>query len=1110
METIKPRVLNYETQISTSERLAIIAPSSDFGIKGAQKILNMIKIYSNADLLINPSKEILYTVRSHIILIGNLSDSKCLKELYYKQLAVTDLYYPGLGGYEIRTLINPVGTGYNIIQIGYSDEKGLSKAINIFCSEIKPFSLRYFNDLEPTRLHIPEGKVKELLNSSYSLDDPTISHTAPIDEIGYLAYLTGNKELLYLYYCSWKALFKVEFNHLKLNKRVASWRLLEVTGMIPEDIRGDIVNFLYMWADGDEGIGSIMYKIYQAPNFPRQNHGLMPAMGLILLHDYFSKYYPGLQRPIIWKEAADKVFSVYFNGNWKPLCDGLCHGWWLSQPAMLEYGLFDDKHKYFESGGARTAAFCAMAVVNNEGWLPNAGDSSITRQFPGHVLDMTSEYYRDGRTRYISNLAPIWRRSYSGHLAFLPKMYDIGLKPEEPAELIGVTVIPIDPNVYNAWKDYPDIAHMVADISPTAPIEKCFDKLAVRTGFDLDDEFLLIDGLGGGSHSYPDAMAILDYQKYGVSFIVSEDQLYWIEPENHSMVTIYKDGKSNVIPAFAEIEKIDEENSGEIYISMILRNFEGADWRREIYFIRDRFIVLNDTVIANVEGDYSLETHYRTLGFVELNDNTFHSKRKTENGDDVEFLLQIICSHQLNCSVKEIPLNYSYRALPGEGKPISIETDPLEYVKMRYHLDDDNIVLSACTGKTSLHMNKGDKVVFTSLLFSSDEAKEVSIKEVGCKFNVKIDHETYSTPFDSYSKKSCVDQKEKYSIMSAKKIFESNFDITAINISNGKLWCGLYNGDIVNIDEYTNTRKIASLNKQIHDLSLHNGFVYAGCGNNSIIKLTERGDKVWDIKTVRIPTMYPWWELDSPSVMGLKIIKYQGNDTLIAGCGDNHVRFYGLDGDLTNSYYFFAAVPNIIQTYDIDNDGKNEILIAGNIMTCVSNVEILNEGGELIHKFGSEGWTSIATVVKCFDIYGKKVIALGVNHRNNLKLYHITPENERCKGEYIINDRLAGAVTGIDLDHDSDIIVAGTTQGFVTAYTLTGKQKWTKMVNGIICDVKYFNNLFWIADEGGYVYKYNKDGDLIDAIYVNEKVLRLDNIDNIMYVITRRNVYTAK
>jgi hypothetical protein len=437
-----------------------------------------------------------------------------------------------------------------------------------------------------------------------------------------------------------------------------------------------------------------------------------------------------------------------------------------------------------------------------------------------------------------------------------------------------------------------------------------------------------------------------------------------------------------------------------------------------------------------------------------------------------------------------------------------METDPCEYGKMRYHLNDDNLILSSCTGKTSVCMDKGGKVTFTSLLFASDKVQKASIEGIDGKVNVKIEDEIYPTNFNSYIVGKSTKQKAGTLTNTVQEIFKSNSDITAANVFGGKLWIGLSDGSIANIDKSLNVGKVSGINETVHDLCVHDKFIYAGCGNNSIIKITENGDKVWNKKTVRIPTMYPWWELDYPSVMSLRIIKYKGKDTLIAGCGDNNIRYYGLDGNLIGSYYFYAAVPNIIKSYDINNDGKNEIIIAGSIMTCTSIVDILNEEGKFIHRFGDEGWTSIAKVVKCFDINGMKTIALGVNHRNNFKLYQFDPNEKCCKGSYIINDRLAGSVIGIDLDDDNNIIVAATTQGFIVAYnSITGEQKWIKMVNGVISDVKYFNCLFWVADESGNVYAYDKDGILIKTANVKQGILQLKNNNDIMYIITKRNIH---
>ncbi|MEJ6603715.1 MAG: hypothetical protein ACKVI3_05445 [Verrucomicrobiia bacterium] len=45
-----------------------------------------------------------------VVVWGNLANSDAVRELYFKCLVMTDLRYPGVGGHELRTLINPYGT----------------------------------------------------------------------------------------------------------------------------------------------------------------------------------------------------------------------------------------------------------------------------------------------------------------------------------------------------------------------------------------------------------------------------------------------------------------------------------------------------------------------------------------------------------------------------------------------------------------------------------------------------------------------------------------------------------------------------------------------------------------------------------------------------------------------------------------------------------------------------------------------------------------------------------------------------------------------------------------------------------------------------------------
>ena len=97
-----------------------------------------------------------------------------------------------------------------------------------------------------------------------------------------------------------------------------------------------------------------------------------------------------------------------------------------------------------------------MAVVNNRGWLPTAGDCDLRRQFPGPSLRVAAAYYGDGRYRYVHDMAST-DRQLAG-LTILSRAFDVGVKAEVPEEMIGVTVVPVDPLVYDAWDRDPEVA----------------------------------------------------------------------------------------------------------------------------------------------------------------------------------------------------------------------------------------------------------------------------------------------------------------------------------------------------------------------------------------------------------------------------------------------------------------------------------------------------------------------------------------------------------------------------------------------------------------------------------------------------------------------------
>lgn len=1219
-KVLTPRKLQYETNLNDVEKVLIISPDNKGG-KGIAKLLKFLveKNKINVELMNNPDSDIMYKAEGPIILIGNLADNKCVKELYYKFLCVTDLWYPGPGGYEIRTIIDPFATGYNIIHIGYSDEKGLESTVQIFqekySTSVSNGTLPHLKEVKATRLPMPEGKAMQISEDKTDLNDPTIYLTALGTDIkGYIAYLTGDIKMLDDYFTVWQRLLNIEVTHLMLYKKAVVWRILEMTGMIPEELRQPLLNFFYIWANGEEGIGSIDNSLYQSPYYPRQNHGLIPALGLVYLSDYFTKFHPELKEPYKWKEKTDKVFAPYFNGSWKPVCDGLCHGWWLSQPAMLEYGLMDDKHRYFEGGGARKAAECAMTVVNNEGWIPCSGDSDILRQFPGFSLRIAAAYYNDGRYSFVNEMAPFAQRGYCGPITYPPRTFDTGVQKVEPCDKIGIDVVPIDPLVYYAWEKEPKLASGAADTPPKAPIDKCFDKLAIRTGWGRDDEYLLIDGLGGGSHSYADAMSILDYQRFGVSFIVAEDSLHWPEPENHSMVTIYKDGKKEKIPSFAELLQTDTDDKGNMYVKMKLKDYNGADWIREIYMIPEKCVAFHDTITPNDYGNYTIENHFRTPGIAEFENtagNIIISKRKTRNGETVEFKLMSMCSRNSTYSIEKIPIDLKYRVLPGSEPPFSEETDDAAAGRKRYHLRD--ICLSVFTARTAVKLNKGEQVKFihvacaeknsvnvevlgnnTKPLENNDKTleNEHSYKESreSANVNIKIDDEIYALPFSFesinagnvkntgsvknagnventrnagdagnvgnaestndisvseikmasvknpryggktvYDKKAACEKITSWDIKASerncvskaglseiglKQIINFNSNITAAQLIQDKyLLCGQKDGSVTMSDIEGNIIWSSAVDGEIHDVSLlaHKGIktVFAAHGKAGLTALNEKGQVLWSKKIIRIPTLYPWWEFDDPTPVKIRTGVLNGEGLALIGCGDNYVRSYDRDGNMKHAYYYFASVPAYIHIFDVDNDGEQEVIVGGGIISADSGIDILDSKGKVLTRFGSEGWVSKTTALEFAEMNGYNAIACGVNHRTNLHLYRVEYTNSETKKisySRLVYNELAGAVTGIALIPYYERIFAGTSQGFVSAYDFQGKELWMEMMEGAITDITAWKNNIIVAEKTGKVNIMTPDGKLQASAKLDTEVTNILKGSNNLYFISGKSI----
>ncbi|MBM3888353.1 MAG: hypothetical protein FJ388_04425, partial [Verrucomicrobia bacterium] len=117
----------------------IVAPASGIYRAQAARLQAAIEKLSGCKvpIIADDSPEAAVPIKGSLIVLGNRSTNATISELYNRYFLLTDLRYPGRGGYEVRTIHNPFGGGHNVILVGGSDASGVDKATNALIEKLK-------------------------------------------------------------------------------------------------------------------------------------------------------------------------------------------------------------------------------------------------------------------------------------------------------------------------------------------------------------------------------------------------------------------------------------------------------------------------------------------------------------------------------------------------------------------------------------------------------------------------------------------------------------------------------------------------------------------------------------------------------------------------------------------------------------------------------------------------------------------------------------------------------------------------------------------------------------------------------------------------------------
>lgn len=983
-----------------------------------------------------------------VIVWGNLANSDAVRELYFECLVMTDLRYPGAGGYELRTLINPFGRGGNLLYLGYSDAVGHETGGKRFLAKLAP-TVPHLNDIQANGLPMADFQVEMIRDASFPALDWMITANPIITHKGYLAFLTGDADLQAQTREVWAKIVaygvppgdhNIKDLHLRTSMLVSVFRLQETAGLVPEDLRGPILNYLLEWTYSDQGIVKMDIPENTTPGVQRQNHGTIPALALAYLSAYLHDFYPERTEPDEWDELVDRIFEPYADGGWKNASEGICHGWWLEQPVLLEYGLLDRQHRYFTHDGARRAADCAIAVTNNFGWLSSSGDVNLTRSFAGGSLRTAAAWYRDPRYTFVHRLAPDFHALRMHQ--FLSRTFDIGLGVEEPET--GLTLIPLDSIVHHGATHHRDIAPWMFENAPTAPVEQCFDKVAFRSGWTPDDAYLLIDGIGGGSHAYADALDLVEYSRLGYSFLVSETGPKFPETDHHAVVTVARNGVSDSIPCFAEWEEATwdaDKRTG--YARLVLRGNNGATWTRELFFLDERGLVIHDHVRAESDGDYTIQSNLRTPGYVTWEGGRTVARRQPADGSQVTFALQ--------------PIG------PAIAAPYVVERDHSVHIRHRHdvedlRLEDDNVaawerrygieetVISITRMRVHAHLQPGEGVSFVHYAHARraddpdptmavDGAGTISLHGLGEPLELTTHCPIELEPTSLVT----IGGPQPFPISAKEWAHTEDAVKKLVPLAKGDLVVATESGQVQQLDPTGAVRWQATLTGPVHDADAGAELLFVGHGDASLTALRlSDGKLAWTYEIERIPSSCSWWEWPTPAAFAVVAARSDsGFDGVVIGCGDIQMRRFDAAGNLLWDFRYVNGIPGTIELLDVNGDGVDEIVVGGEVMSNCSHCRVVDAAGRQLQEIEVEGWTSRMTALTV--AHGDPTyLAFGATRGRNLYFLHTDPAAEALLQVRWMR-RMPGAVTAVLIDPAHERVVVGNTLGLLVAFDFDGE-----------------------------------------------------------------------
>jgi len=640
-------------------------------------------------------------ISKHLVMIGNIANNPWALELYKKRYAFADAMFPGKGGHIVHPATSIWNRGRNIVVIGASSDRELVRGFESFVA-LLPQGASRIETLHQLKTNIkmpaPPESIAAIIDNVRNNLKTAKAPYAQLGEWGLNYFLTGDKR--------WAAHFRDGF--------AIAYEQAEKTGdWVPEpwtSVYFSLKNLFQAWdlVDDDPFFSSRDRKMIEevlwgyttfvrnmilldkniAPaGEPRQNHTAHMGLGLYFAHRYYTQKY-GLAGLDSLVDQYRLAFDFGQSNSYRPNDDAA--GYQFASPGdNLAYIMAEGKDAFLKEGRLRQYIDLLVATTDNRGDVVGFGDTGAysPRDRRGGRSGMTrfartaAWYYGEGQFQWLAD----WQsdRDIPGSLAYGD--YAVDIKPDEPTRYTGVFPVLLD----EASLLFAARRTEKASWAPR-PGKSYFDKISLRRNFEPKDEYLCLEGTSFFSHGHHDGNTVTRLTWKDRIWLFDLDYIDFT-PRYHNGVTVVFNGRQDDPPPLNSLDaRADLAGFG--FLKTTSPDYNHAEWQRHIIWKKGRYFLFLDKIKALAEGDFRLDSRWRTRGDINLSGNVL----KVRQGDK------------------------SFYINSADNAPRRLVYEPDKY-RSTWDYPYGDGKLGVCLARKNAALSRNDQWTFANLMYAEDK-----------------------------------------------------------------------------------------------------------------------------------------------------------------------------------------------------------------------------------------------------------------------------------------------------------------------------------------------------------------------------------------------------